>query len=722
MPVGHRVADGLVEEPVLELGGPAIAVVAHPRALVHRILESRYRGPQRLVAPAGRGKDLAGHDAHLPGHTRHADPVVGDRADGAGHVRSVPHVVRDVVRESDEVPARQIVGVPVLIVVRDGGKHINDVVVSDRDVGDVANHVRPPVPPLTADEPALEYPVCSHQRDAVGIDIHAHDILVEEVDAGFIHEAVAVVVDAVGHVALEARRRIAIVVHAQDAGEAIAVGIAGLLAGVVPDIGGKVVVQDIHAGVNHGHDHVRVTDARLPRLGRVDVGAKRAAGLPLVVQAVLLGQERIVRRAVQADLEVRLDIGDRALGAQLVRQGIGVLGGRVGHDRRRHVLEDAQDAQTAGAQGGQAFATALPGLEAHDHLPAGQRLRRKSGEVVQRNGLRRAGLGYAILVFHIEEHLARQRAGVPHGQRRMPLAAFLDHARDRRRRHHQAPLTHDEVNPCEVRRQDHVGCRGGVVGQGRDGQHAVRATQQAVDSVVPEHIGGRELRAVGALRPHFSAHDRGRVGLSHLAAQGPAVGDRQSERQRPGNLIRIANVQLHRRTGCRGNCIHARQHDGIHGVEGRYLRPLGGGGEDVDRRTEGTDQPRHAEGRHGTIVIEPDNQVPLLARFQVPVAVIVVDHGHLTDPQRRSVLDHEADGHVVRPSAEVVAIYMDDGLVCVGCQTARIGCQVQYGVTADGHRPGRGRHRQPVGGESQVFDPGFVGQCQVGSRIGVQEG
>src|SRR4051795_6246087 len=56
--------------------------------------------------------------------------------------------------------------------------------------------------------------------------------------------------------------------------------------------------------------------ARVPALGGVDVGVRRAARLTRVVEPVLLGVERVVRRGERAQHEVRLRVGHRAAGVQ----------------------------------------------------------------------------------------------------------------------------------------------------------------------------------------------------------------------------------------------------------------------------------------------------------------------------------------------------------------------------------------------------------------------
>src|SRR5262249_52726301 len=68
--------------------------------------------------PESRGGDeLQWHQGDVPGDTGHAGGVVSRRADGAGHVRAMAVVVVRIVVPVDEVPAVNVVDVPVAVVI-----------------------------------------------------------------------------------------------------------------------------------------------------------------------------------------------------------------------------------------------------------------------------------------------------------------------------------------------------------------------------------------------------------------------------------------------------------------------------------------------------------------------------------------------------------------------------------------------------------------------------
>ena len=80
-----------------------------------RVVERR-DGRRRRSRPSC-AQELQAHDLDVPVDARHADRVVPDRADRAGHVRAVAVVVDRIAVVVDEVVAVDVVDVPVAVVV-----------------------------------------------------------------------------------------------------------------------------------------------------------------------------------------------------------------------------------------------------------------------------------------------------------------------------------------------------------------------------------------------------------------------------------------------------------------------------------------------------------------------------------------------------------------------------------------------------------------------------
>jgi len=127
--------------------------------------------------------------------------------------------------------------------------------------------------------------------------------------------AVAVVVRGIGVAVVEI-----VAVDVVDVAVAVVVdAVAGDLARVDPDVRGEVRMRAVDPRVDHRDDDLVAAGGGVPGLGRVDVGAGDAACLPDVVQAPERAELRVVRNAVDRDLEVRLDELDQAALHQLVQ-------------------------------------------------------------------------------------------------------------------------------------------------------------------------------------------------------------------------------------------------------------------------------------------------------------------------------------------------------------------------------------------------------------------
>ena len=68
---------------------------------------------------------------------------------------------------------------------------------------------------------------------------------------------------------------------------------ARLPGGVGPDVRREILMGDAHAGIDDSHDDVAGGVERVPRLGRVEVGVRRAAILAGVVQMPLRAVKKI---------------------------------------------------------------------------------------------------------------------------------------------------------------------------------------------------------------------------------------------------------------------------------------------------------------------------------------------------------------------------------------------------------------------------------------------
>ena len=91
--------------------GIAAEMVALGGAVVHR------RHGAGIVAVPGRADELAGDQADVPAHTRDADTVVADRADGAGAMGAVAVVVHGIVVPVVEIVAVEVVDIAVAVVI-----------------------------------------------------------------------------------------------------------------------------------------------------------------------------------------------------------------------------------------------------------------------------------------------------------------------------------------------------------------------------------------------------------------------------------------------------------------------------------------------------------------------------------------------------------------------------------------------------------------------------
>ena len=140
---------------------------------------------------------------------------------------------------------------------------------------------------------------------AVGSGKDVALVVVEVVPVHVVHEAVAVVVEAV----------------------------ARGLAGVGPHIGGEIGVAVVNPFVDHAHDHRAGACRDVPRRGRIDVGTGRAVRLAGVVEPVEVAVERVVRREARVDLVIGMGPCDARHGGE-ERRDVGRRG-----ERRPHVHE-----------------------------------------------------------------------------------------------------------------------------------------------------------------------------------------------------------------------------------------------------------------------------------------------------------------------------------------------------------------------------------------------
>ena len=129
---------------------------------------------------------------------------------------------------------------------------------------------------------------------AVVVVVHRVAVVVRKVvSVNVVHEAVAVVIDAV----------------------------AGNLARIGPDVGGQVGMAVVDAGVDHAHNDRAAARRDIPSLWGVDVGIDRAPRLPDVVESVelrerwIIGCRRDPRRAVAAER------GDSHVGGEILLHG-----------------------------------------------------------------------------------------------------------------------------------------------------------------------------------------------------------------------------------------------------------------------------------------------------------------------------------------------------------------------------------------------------------------
>ena len=145
---------------------------------------------------------------------------------------------------------------------------------------------------------------------AVAVVVHRARVVVGKVPAvNVVDEPVAVVVDPV----------------------------AGYLAWVPPSVQGEIRVAVVHAGVDHGDDHVSGSCGRVPGFGGVDVGIDDTARLADVVEAPELPQRRIVGGERGRDDEVGLDVPHARRSGRPAEHVLGrCAGGREGIETFTH--------------------------------------------------------------------------------------------------------------------------------------------------------------------------------------------------------------------------------------------------------------------------------------------------------------------------------------------------------------------------------------------------
>ena len=87
----------------------------------------------------------------------------------------------------------------------------------------------------------------------------------------------------------------------------VIIGAVGRLGGVAPDVGGKVGMPVVNAGIHHGDDHLGVAGGEAPGLRGRDVRAGQAG----VVEAPKPGEIGVVGRGVLgSDDIIRFGISD----------------------------------------------------------------------------------------------------------------------------------------------------------------------------------------------------------------------------------------------------------------------------------------------------------------------------------------------------------------------------------------------------------------------------
>src|SRR5262245_50521959 len=86
-------------------------------ALLHEREVVEATNGARGVAETEGVEEPARHDLHVPGDTGHADPVVPERADGAGDVRAVIVLVDGIGVAVDRVDAMAVVGMSIAVVI-----------------------------------------------------------------------------------------------------------------------------------------------------------------------------------------------------------------------------------------------------------------------------------------------------------------------------------------------------------------------------------------------------------------------------------------------------------------------------------------------------------------------------------------------------------------------------------------------------------------------------
>ena len=152
------------------------------------------------------------------------------------------------------------------------------------------------------------------ERHDPDVPAHAHraePVVAHGADGARDVRAVTDVVDRVGVVVHE----VVAVVVVDVAVEIVVDPVARNLAGVGPHVRRQVGVRVVHAGIDDADDHVARSGGGRPRARSADVGARRAARLPHVVQRPHLGKQGVAREDRRLPDEVGLDVDDVRIGA-----------------------------------------------------------------------------------------------------------------------------------------------------------------------------------------------------------------------------------------------------------------------------------------------------------------------------------------------------------------------------------------------------------------------
>ena len=254
--------------------GPAApARVDHLRPALGGVADRLHGGGVRAVA--GVVEELHRKDRRAPDHPGHADPVVRLGADDPGDERAVVEVIHRVIRIRHEVPANQVGGVAVVVLVHP--------VVPDRVLQEVA---------------AINIAVVVKVVSGPGVDPRA----------GRVEDRLAVGIERVEVVKVE--NLVAVRVHQ------LGLDRGGNLSLVQRDVQVEVGVGVIHPGIGDGLDDVRAAGRHVPGPSGVDpVGIGGGKG-------VLLCISRIVGHGGDRNLIVGLGVLDARHG-RVPRDGVG---------------------------------------------------------------------------------------------------------------------------------------------------------------------------------------------------------------------------------------------------------------------------------------------------------------------------------------------------------------------------------------------------------------